>query len=151
VQTETKIDTLGMYERIWRGSMPGYISSKYPNWELFYSSYLQFYIQWDIGDMVERVDALLFADFVRAAACRAGQMLNTHAWQGRLWNRYGSGKRQLHPFEIKKSASPKAELASAFKVLDTGSIPRGIGAILCMKEKLSTMNKQTLIVPIWMI
>ncbi|GHV30522.1 hypothetical protein FACS189481_4850 [Clostridia bacterium] len=55
---------------------------------------------------------------------------------------------ELHPFEIKKSASPGRELASVFKVLDA---PRGVGAILCMKEGLSAIDKDTLIVPIWML
>ena len=71
-------DTPGQYERIWRGSLPGHISGKYPNREIFYSSYLQSYIERDIGDMLARVDSLQFADFIRAAACRAGQMLNVH-------------------------------------------------------------------------
>ena len=32
----------------------------------------------DVTDMIPGVDKLLFADFIRAAACRAGQMLNVH-------------------------------------------------------------------------
>ena len=251
-QTGVKTNALGMYERIWRGSMPGSVSGKYPNRDIFYSSYLQSYIQRDIGDMVERIDALLFADFVRAAACRAGQMLNIHdiatdvgvtddtakrwlrlmeksgvifflrpyfnnllkrtiktpkmyffdtglvayltkyssaeilmngAINGAILENYtvaetmksyaNAGKEcllhyyrdkesreidmvlesdgELHPLEIKKSASPGTELASAFKVLDGGRVPRGMGAILCMKEELSAVDNQTLIVPIWMI
>jgi predicted AAA+ superfamily ATPase len=56
--------------------MPGFISGKHPNREVFYSSYVNSYIERDIGDMMSRVDSLQFADFIRAAACRAGQMLN---------------------------------------------------------------------------
>lgn len=250
--TGTKTDVNGVYERIWKGSMPGSISGKYPNRDVFYSSYLQSYIQRDIGDMVDRVDALLFADFIRSAACRAGQMLNIHdiamdvgvtndtakRWL-RLMEQSGvifylrpysnnllkraiktpkmyffdtglvayltkysspnilmngaindailenyvvaetiksytnNGKEcfihyyrdkdtkeidmviesdgQLHPFEIKKSSSPKAELAGAFRVLDSGSVPRGVGAILCMKEEFTAIDKSTLVVPIWMV
>ena len=58
---------------------------------------------------------------------------------------------ELHPFEIKKSSSPGTELVSSFKVLDSGSVPRGTGAILCMKEEFSAIDRKTLIVPIWMI
>jgi predicted AAA+ superfamily ATPase len=76
--TGTAVSTAGQYARIWRGSMPGSVSGKFPDREIFYSSYLQSYIQRDIGDMMSRVDSLQFADFVRAAACRAGQMLNVH-------------------------------------------------------------------------
>jgi predicted AAA+ superfamily ATPase len=202
--------------------------------------------------MVDRIDTLLFADFVRAAACRAGQMLNIHdigkdvgvtddtakRWL-RMMEKSGvifflrpyfnnllkrtiktpkiyffdtglvayltkysgpdilmngainrailenyavaetmksytnTGKEcllpyyrdkdrkeidmiiesdgELHPFEIKKSASPGTELVSAFRVLDSGGIPRGMGAILCLKEELAAVDRSTLIVPIWMI
>lgn len=57
----------------------------------------------------------------------------------------------LHPLEIKKSTNPGKELASAFKVLDKGSVPRGSGAILCLREELSAIDKSTFILPIWMI
>ena len=46
---------------------------------------------------------------------------------------------------------PGTELASAFKVLDKGSAPRGVGAILCLRETLSAIDRNTFIVPIWMI
>mgnify|MGYP004642951451 FL=1 len=37
------------------------------------------------------------------------------------------------------------------KVLDKGSVPRGSGAILCLREELSAIDRNTFIVPIWMI
>lgn len=58
---------------------------------------------------------------------------------------------QLHPLEIKKSTNPGTELVSAFKVLDKGSVPRGSRAILCLREELSAIDRNTFIVPIWMI
>jgi predicted AAA+ superfamily ATPase len=250
--TGCKTGAGGMYERIWRGSMPGVASGKHTNRELFYSSYLQTYIQRDIGDMANRVDTPLFADFIRAAACRAGRMLNTRdiaadvgvtddtagrwlrllersgvlfysrpysnnllkrtiktpkmyffdtglvayltrysspsilmhgAINGAILENYAvseiiksymnAGKEctpyyyrdkdgreidmvietdgKLHPLEIKKSASPGTEPARAFKALDAGSLPRGTGAILCLKEDLAAVDRSALIVPIWMI
>jgi len=77
-ESGTATDVNGLYKRIWEVSMPGHISGKFPNRNIFYSSYLQTYIQRDIGDMLSRVDSLRFEDFIRAAACRAGQMLNVH-------------------------------------------------------------------------
>lgn len=74
VQTDIK----GIYERIWRGSMPGLVSGKYSDRDVFYSSYLQTYIDRDVSELAARIDKLQFQDFIRAAACRAGQMLNTH-------------------------------------------------------------------------
>ena len=76
--TGKKTDVIGIYDRIWKGAMPGLISGRYTNHNTYYSSYLQTYIQRDIGDMADRIDALQFADFIRAAACRTGQMLNIH-------------------------------------------------------------------------
>ena len=241
-----------MYERIWNGGMPGHRSGRYKDRDVFYSSYIQTYINRDVSDMIPGVDKLLFADFIRAAACRISQMLNTHdiagdvgvsddtakrwlqvleksevifylrpysnnllkrtvktpkmyffdtglvayltkysspeilmngAINGAILENYtvaeirktwfNSAKEsllhyyrdkdtneidmvieadgELHPLEIKKSTNPGTELASAFKVLDKGAIPRGSGAIVCLREELSAVDRSTFILPIWMI
>ena len=241
-----------MFERIWNGGMPGHRSGRYTDRDVFYSSYIQSYINRDVTDMIPGVDKLLFADFIRAAACRVGQMLNTHdiaqdvgvsdetakrwlqileksevvfflrpysnnllkrtvktpkmyffdtglvayltkysspeilmngAINGAILENYtvleirktwlNSAKEcllhyyrdkdsneidmvietdgELHPIEIKKSTNPGTELASAFKVLDKSSVPRGAGAILCLREELSAIDRNTYILPIWMI
>ena len=241
-----------MFERIWNGGMPGHRSGRYSDRDVFYSSYIQTYINRDVSDMIPGVDKLLFADFIRAAACRVGQMLNTHdiaqdvgvsddtakrwlqvleksevifylrpysnnllkrtvktpkmyffdtglaayltkysspdilmngAINGAILENYtvaeirktwlNSAKEclmhyyrdkdtneidmvieadgELHPLEIKKSTNPGTELASAFKVLDKGSVPRGTGAILCLREEISAIDRNTFILPIWMI
>ena len=57
----------------------------------------------------------------------------------------------LHPLEIKRSVNPGSELIGAFSHLDKASVPRGDGAILCMRPKLSAINSENYIVPIWMI
>ena len=57
----------------------------------------------------------------------------------------------LHPIEIKRTASPGTELIKPFKLLDKASVPRGKGAIICMKETLSAVDSDNYIVPIWMI
>jgi predicted AAA+ superfamily ATPase len=252
VRTEggESIDAAQQYERVWKGSLPGHISGRYPQRDIFYSSYLQTYIQRDIKEMYAEADDLQFADFIRAAACRAGQMLNVHdialdvavsdetarRWLGLLeqsgvifylrpfsnnllkrtvkapkmyffdtglvayltkysspeilmngamngailenyvvseiLKSYGNcgqeavchyyrdkdGKEidlvlesdgALHPMEIKKTASPSAELARTFRVLDKARMPRGAGAILCTKRELSAIDRDALIVPIW--
>jgi len=76
--TNEPADIKGIYERIWRGSMPGLVSGKYTDRDVFYSSYLQTYIERDVREQVALTDTMLFGDFVRAAAARAGQMLNVH-------------------------------------------------------------------------
>lgn len=69
-------DVKALFERIWLGGMPGYVSGKFPNRDVFYGSYLQTYLERDIRDLAPKVDSLAFADFIRAAACRCGDMLN---------------------------------------------------------------------------
>ncbi len=245
-------DINGIYERIWKGSMPGIISGKYSDRDVFYSSYLQTYIDRDVKDQIQLTDSLLFSDFVRAAACRAGQMLNVHDIAqdvgvsddtAKRWlkvleksdvifflrpysnnllkrtvktpkmyffdtglvaylTRYSSAEilangaingailenyvvsellksyhndakecllwyyrdkssneidmviesdGMLHPLEIKRSVNPGSELLNAFNLLDKASVPRGTGAILCMRPKLSAVDADNFIVPIWMI
>ena len=75
----TPADMQEMYRRIWMGSMPGLLSGRYTDRDVFYSSYLQTYIDRDVSDLVDLTDKLIFRDFIRAAACRAGQMLNIHS------------------------------------------------------------------------
>lgn len=241
-----------LYGRIWNGGMPGHRSGRYTDRDVFYGSYVETYINRDVTDMIPGVDKLLFADFIRAAACRAGQMLNVHdiaqdvcisddtakrwlqvleksevifylrpysnnllkrtvktpkmyffdtglvayltrysspeilmngAINGAILENYvvseirktwrNQAKEcqlhyyrdkdtneidmvfeadgELHPLEIKKSANPGTELASAFKVLDKGSVARGTGAIVCLREELSAIDRNTFILPIWMI
>jgi len=72
-------DALGQFERIWNGSLPAHISGKHENRDMFYSSYIDSYIDRDIKDIVDLKDEFIFRDFVRAAACRTGTMLNIHA------------------------------------------------------------------------
>ncbi len=245
-------NSVEMFERIWSGGMPGHRSGRYTDRDVFYSSYIQTYINRDVSDMIPGVDKLLFADFIRAAACRVGQLLNTHdiaqdvgvsddtakrwlqvleksevifylrpysnnllkrtvrtpkmyffytglaayltkyaspeilmngAINGAILENYtvaeirktwlNSAREclmhyyrdrdtneidmvieadgELHPLEIKKSTNPGTELVSAFKVLDKGSVPRGTGAILCLREEMSAIDRNTFILPIWMI
>jgi len=251
-KTNAPANITEIYERIWKGSMPGLASGKFSDRDVFYSSYLQTYIDRDVKEQVQLTDPLLFRDFVRAAACRAGQMLNVHdiaqdvgvsddtakrwlqvleksdvifflrpysnnllkrtvktpkmyffdtglvayltryssseilangaingailenfvvsellksyhnnAKECLLWYYRDSNSNEidmviesdgmLHPLEIKRSVNPGSELVSAFNLLDRASVPRGNGAILCMRPKLSAINSENYIVPIWMI
>ena len=77
-RTNSPADMSQMYERIWNGSMPGLVSGKFTDRDVFYSSYLQTYIERDVSELIEKIDKMQFADFVRAAACRVGQLLNVH-------------------------------------------------------------------------
>ena len=241
-----------IYQRIWDGALPGHRSGKYKDRDVFYSSYIQTYIDRDVTTDIPGVDKVMFADFIRAAACRSGQMLNLHDIAGdvgvsddtaKRWmkeleksgivfflhpysnnllkrtiktpkmyffdtglvsylTRYSSSEilmngaingailenyvvseiiktysnsaqdcllhyyrdknsneidlimesdGQLHPIEIKKSINPPTQITGAFKLLDKASVPRGTGAIICLREALSAIDSSTYIVPVWMI
>ena len=247
---KTPIDTVAQYERIWNGSMPGHISGRYPNRNVFYSSYLESYIGRDVKDMIAGVSDLLFSDFIRAAACRAGQVLNIHdiatdigvsdetvkRWLGvleksdvifylrpfsnnllkrtiktpkmyffdtglvafltkhstpeilmsgaingailenyvvsELQKSYSNNgldavchyyrdkdnkeidiilesNQELHPIEIKKTASPSNEITRQFKLLDKAHLKRGLGAVICTKQMFSAIDRNSVIVPVW--
>ena len=60
----------------------------------------------------------------------------------------GDGK--LCPLEIKKTAAPDRRLTRVFEVIDKAR-GRGPGAILCLAERLGAMDRENLVVPIWMI
>lgn len=245
-------DVNEIYRRIWAGGMPGSISGKYTNRDVFYSSYLQTYISRDVKDETSISDDFKFLDFVRAAACRIGQELNVHSiasdvdigdetakrWLGILersnviyflhpfsnnllkrvvktpklyffdtglvcyLTRYSNpeilqnsaingailenyvvneirksylnaGKEPyiyyyrdkdqyeidliletdgiLHPIEIKKSSNPNASMAKNFNVIKKSKREIGQGAIICLKEAITAIDKNILVIPIWCI
>lgn len=65
-----------LFEQMHRGAMPAVDAGRYTNLAVFYGSYLQTYIERDVRRLLGSVDALQFADFMRAAAARCSQMLN---------------------------------------------------------------------------
>lgn len=69
-------DTHGIFDRIFKGSMPAIISGANTNSQIFYSSYLSTYIERDVKELAESIDSLKFLRFMTAVAARCGQMLN---------------------------------------------------------------------------
>lgn len=57
----------------------------------------------------------------------------------------------LNPLEIKKTANPGSELTKVFTLLDKSSVPRGHGAIICMKPNVGAIDRENFIIPIWTI
>ena len=248
----TPADTIEIFNRIFKGSMPAVVSGQNSNNQIFYSSYLSTYIERDVKGLSDSIDSLKFLRFITAVAARCGQMLNIadiaqdadvnqklvkdwlgiletlgiifylHPYSNNLLKRlvktpklyfYDTGlvcyltkwssaetlesgamngavlenyvvseimktylnsgmepfiyyyrdkdSREidivlehdgvLNPLEIKKSANPGSELVKVFKLLDKSSTPRSKGAVLCMKPELTALDKDNLIVPIWMI
>ena len=69
-------DTLEVFNRIYRGSMPAIISGQNSDSRIFYNSYVSTYIERDIRELSDSIDALKFLRFITAVAARTGQMLN---------------------------------------------------------------------------
>jgi uncharacterized protein len=65
-----------LYRSIWRGSYPAIALDDAMDRDLFYSSYVQTYLQRDVRDLARVGDERVFFRFLRAAAARSGQLLN---------------------------------------------------------------------------
>jgi predicted AAA+ superfamily ATPase len=72
----TLIETPEFFRRIWRGSFPGGITHGDGNWQIFYDSYVQTYVERDVRDLTQVGDLGRFLSFLKAAAARTGQLLN---------------------------------------------------------------------------
>ena len=248
----TKTDTHGIFERIYKGSMPAIASGINTNNQIFYSSYLSTYIERDVKELSNSIDSLKFLRFITAVAARCSQMLNIadiavdaditqkqvkdwlqilealgiifylHPYSNNLVKRlvktpklyfydtglvcyltrwsnaevleYGAMNGAilenyvvseiaktylncglepyiyyyrdkdakeidivleqdgvLNPLEIKKTANPGSELTKVFTLLDKSSVPRGHGAIICMKPNVGAIDRENFIIPIWTI
>lgn len=70
------LDLRDLFQMIWRGSYPAIVVSKDMDRDLFYSSYVQTYLQRDVRDLARVGDEMAFLRFLRVAAARTGQLLN---------------------------------------------------------------------------
>lgn len=75
-KARTTADTIEIFNRIFKGSMPAVVSGQNSNSQIFYSSYLSTYIERDVKELSDAIDTLKFLKFVTAVAARVGQMLN---------------------------------------------------------------------------
>ena len=245
-------DMQGIFERIYRGSMPAIVSGQNTNSQIFYGSFLSTYIERDVRLLSDAIDSLKFLRFMTAAAARCSRMLNVaeiaqdadinqkqakdwlqiletlgiifylHPYSNNLLKRLvktpklyfydtglvchltrwsspevlengamngavlenyvvseiaktwlNSGKEPymyyyrdkdakeidivlehdgiLNPIEIKKTSNPGTELTRVFSLLDKASVPRGKGAVVCMKPKVGVIDRENYIVPVWTI
>lgn len=65
-----------LYRRIWRGAYPALTRDPGLDRDLYFSSYVQTYLQRDIRDLARVGDETAFLRFVRACAARTAQLLN---------------------------------------------------------------------------
>jgi predicted AAA+ superfamily ATPase len=74
LQSRHSMDLMSVYERIYKGSMPRTYSEDV-DLELFYSSYVDTYLQRDIRDLTQVADESAFLRFMTACAARTGQQV----------------------------------------------------------------------------
>jgi len=61
------------YRRIFRGSMPRLYAQPETDWETFYRSYVETYLQRDISDLAQVGDTMAFYNFMTAAAANTAR------------------------------------------------------------------------------
>jgi len=71
-----RISLKEVYRTIWRGAYPAIALHKKTDRDLYYSSYIQTYLQRDVRDLANVGDSSTFLKFLRASAARTGQLLN---------------------------------------------------------------------------
>lgn len=60
----TALTTPEMYERIWKGCIPGLASGDYTDRNVYYSSYLSTYVECDVCELSGAIDALNSTRFI---------------------------------------------------------------------------------------
>ena len=70
--------TPALFREISRGALPGLVSGEFTNRDVFYSSYVQTYIERDVRDLYPGVDPIAFSHLLRAVAARTAQEVNVH-------------------------------------------------------------------------
>ena len=70
------VDATNIFHTIWKGSYPSLWLNSDEHWELFYSSYVQTYVQRDVKQILNISNELTFTKFMRAAAAQTGQLLD---------------------------------------------------------------------------
>ena len=75
-KTTKKANITDIFYNIWQGAYPKLFNSDDKNWELFYESYIQTYIERDIRSLANISNEMDFLRFIKALAARTGQLLN---------------------------------------------------------------------------
>lgn len=74
--TAVEMGLMDIYHAIWRGSFPAVALNQDMSRDIFYSSYIQTYIQRDVRDLTRIGDEMTFMRFLKTAAARTGQLIN---------------------------------------------------------------------------
>lgn len=70
------LNTPEIFQRIFQGGMPALVAKIYDNAGIFYSSYIDTYMERDVRRLSNGIDSLKFLRFLRSAAARTSQQVN---------------------------------------------------------------------------
>ncbi|MBS0627175.1 MAG: DUF4143 domain-containing protein, partial [Verrucomicrobia bacterium] len=75
-RSRPKKQLMDVYRDIWRGFFPKLWTDSHISRDIFYSSYIQTYLQRDVRDLTKIGDLTTFGRFLKVVAARTGQLLN---------------------------------------------------------------------------
>lgn len=70
------LNTPEVFQRIHQGGMPALVAGTYSNASIFYSSYIDTYMERDVRRLSNDIDSLKFLRFLRSVAARTSQQVN---------------------------------------------------------------------------
>lgn len=70
------LNTPEVFQRIHQGGMPALVTGTYSNASIFYSSYIDTYMERDVRRLSNDIDSLKFLRFLRSVAARTSQQIN---------------------------------------------------------------------------
>lgn len=70
------LNTPKVFQRIHQGGMPALVTGTYSNASIFYSSYIDTYMERDVRRLSNDIDSLKFLRFLRSVAARTSQQVN---------------------------------------------------------------------------
>ena len=70
------LNTPEVFQRIHQGGMPALVTGTYSNASIFYSSYINTYMERDVRRLSNDIDSLKFLRFLRSVAARTSQQVN---------------------------------------------------------------------------
>ena len=70
------LNTPKVFQRIHQGGMPALVTGPYSNASIFYSSYIDTYMERDVRRLSNDIDSLKFLRFLRSVAARTSQQVN---------------------------------------------------------------------------
>lgn len=73
IQDKKKMTSVEIFERIFKGSMPRLYDNSNVDWEMYYSAYMNTYIQRDIRDLTQVADETQFMNFMCVVAARTSK------------------------------------------------------------------------------